>query len=303
MKILFIRALSIVLILSVTVTGCLKDTAFDNGQIQSVAGGNTKVIGLGLTVSNSSNFVTISVDASNNDTTFNLVPVTLGGPTVAPSDIHVTLVLSDTLISQYDTTNGTTYTVPLSSIYSFPNGLVVTIPKGSRTGFLAIKFKPSDFLTGNYALGFTITSIAESGYVIGGNYNSGIVALGVKNQYDGIYNNVGYFVHPSVGGPFAAQNTLVTSGSNSVDMSDGQPYSTGRFGVYPRLTVGASLGNGLYAVGVTDPTGSLPLFTAPVEAGYVNRYDANTKTFYINFGYTTSAPREATDTLTYLGPR
>jgi len=303
MKILFIRALPVVLILSIVVTGCLKDTAFDNGQIQSVAGGNIKVIGFGLTVSNSSNFLTLSVDASNNDTTFNLVPVTLGGPIAAPDDIHVTLVLNDTLVSQYDTTNGTTYTVPSSSIYSFPNSLVVTIPKGSRTGFLAIKFKPSDFLSGNYALGFTITSITESGYVISGNYNNGIVALGVKNPYDGIYNNVGYFVHPSLGGPFSSQNTLITSGANSVDMSDGQPYSTGHLGVYPRLTVGAAIGNDEYAVTVTDPTGSLPLFNAPMQAGYVNKYNATTKTFYINYGYTTSAPREATDTLVYLGPR
>ncbi len=324
MKMFFIRILSIMLILSITVTSCLKDSEYDNGQIQSVANGNIKVIGLGLSVTSSSNFVTISVDASNSDTTFNIVPVTLGGPSAAPSDIHVTLALNDTLVSQYDTANGTTYTVPASSIYSFPNGLVVTIPKGSRTGMLAIKCKPNDLLPGPYALGFTITGIAESGYVISGNYNSGIVALGVKNQYDGQYGltikTVGwdaYGIADGVTNVWPGNISLVTSGVSSVTTTT----SVGGVG---------SLQFAFTATGsVTGFGATMPQFTFDPSSNKLTAVtnlaapDARQRAFHINPAVTTSRFDPATrtiyaayimtqlgrpdqqiyDTLNYVGPR
>lgn len=304
MKLRLIKGLFVSIIACVVFAGCLKDKDFDNGSIQSVHtnGSTPQVIEIRLTALNTSNFFILAVDNSTSDTTVDLVPINLATASPASQDIHVTVSLDSTLVDAYDTANATDYAAPSSNMYTIANP-VVTISKGSNTGYVQIKFKPSNFIGADWALGFRITAIQESGYTISGNLSTGITAISVKNQYDGVYNAFGYFVHPSVGGPFNTNTTLFTSGPNSVDMANGQPYSSGTLGVYPRLTVGAAIANGVYAVTVTDPTASLPLFTAPVEAGYVNKYDANVKTFYINYGYTTSAPREATDTLVYIGPR
>lgn len=292
------------LLLCVAFAGCLKDKDFENGSIQSTHtnGSTPQVVEIKLTATNASNFFTLAVDNSNADTTVELVPINLATSDAAPQDLHVTVSLDSALVNAYDTANGTDYATPSSNMYTITDPVVI-IPKGSHTGYVQLKFKPVDFIGADWALGFRITAIQESGYTISGNLNTGITVISIKNQYDGNYQANGYFVHPSVGGPFSTQVDLFTSGPTSVIMENGQPYASGTLGVYPQLTVGASLGNNVYAVTVTDPTGSLPLFTAPTEPGYVNRYDANTKTFYINYGYTTSAPREATDTLIYLGPR
>lgn len=310
MKRYILQIIFISFIACVITTGCLKDDNFDNGSIQSTrtTGALIKPIEIRLTANDASNFFILAVDNSNNDTTVDLVPINLATSDPAPEDLHVTIGLDSNLVTIYDTTGtaagnpGGDYAVPPSSMYQIVNP-VVTIPKGSHTGYLQIKFKISDFLGADWALGFKITAIQEAGYTISQNLGTGITAIIIKNPYDGFYSAFGYFVHPSVGGPFSATVSLFTSGPASVDMVSGQPYGSGIFGVYPRLTVGASIGNGVYAVSVTDPTASLPAFTAPVEAGYVNRYDANTKTFYINYGYTTSAPREAFDTLVFKNPR
>ncbi|MEP6465092.1 MAG: DUF1735 domain-containing protein [Parafilimonas sp.] len=310
MKKYIIQFIFIGAVICFIITGCLKDDAFDNGSIQSVhtTGALIKPIEIKLTANDASNFFILAVNNSDNDTTVDLVPVNLATSDPAPQDLHVTLALDSNLVLVFDTTGtaagtpGGDYAVPPSSMYQIVNP-VVTIPKGSHTGYLQIKFKISDFLGADWALGFKIASIQETGYTISGNLNSGVTAIVIKNPYDGYYTGYGYFVHPSVGGSFSATVSLFTSGPASVDMVSGQPYGSGTFGVYPRLTVGASIGNGVYAVSVTDPTGSLPSFTAPVETGYINRYDANTKTFYVNYGYTTSAPREAFDTLVFKNPR
>ena len=93
MQLRFIKSSSLlILVFSLIATGCLKDKPFDNGEIQSLHGSNVKVISLGISVSQSPNFVQYAYSNSNNDTTVNLVPVELGGPSDAPQDIHVTVV-------------------------------------------------------------------------------------------------------------------------------------------------------------------------------------------------------------------
>src|ERR1017187_7000483 len=147
MKIHFIKLpLILVLIFSITTISCLKDKAFDNGSIQSGSGGsgaNIEVITLGITVSDTANFLQAAYPLSpNDDTTVNLVPVELGGLNAAPQDIHVTLTENDQLVNDYDSANGTSYTNPGTAITIVNN--VVTIPKGSRVGYLQVKFLPTD---------------------------------------------------------------------------------------------------------------------------------------------------------------
>ncbi|MEO6870276.1 MAG: hypothetical protein ABI168_11560, partial [Ginsengibacter sp.] len=83
MKLHYIKSqLILTLLLSVVATSCLKDKAYENGSIQSGSGGsgaNIEVISLGITASDTSNFLQAAYPLSNNDTTVNLVPVELGG--------------------------------------------------------------------------------------------------------------------------------------------------------------------------------------------------------------------------------
>ncbi len=58
---------------SVVLAGCLKDKDYDNGLIQSVANGKTKVISLASNVQTQDNFTTLAYDNSNNDTVVNFL--------------------------------------------------------------------------------------------------------------------------------------------------------------------------------------------------------------------------------------
>ncbi|HEY4286215.1 MAG TPA: DUF1735 domain-containing protein [Puia sp.] len=297
MKIQYIKApIFLGLVFSVMLSGCLKDKAFDNGLIQSNHGANARVVALGLDVTSTTNFAIQAFDNSNNDTTVDLVPVILGGGAPADKDIHVTTTLSPQLVTNYNDSNGTDYSIPpgVTVVNS-----VVTIPKGKSMAFLQVKFVPSSLIGVDYALGIKLSSVAEADYTISGNLDTGVVAILIKNIYDGTYLANGVLVHPSIGGTFKNKSVILyTSGALSVDMSDGQPGAGGTLGAYPRLTVDPATNK----VTVTSSDPSLT-FNGPVQAGYPNRYDPASKTFFINYGYTTSAPREAWDTLVYQGPR
>ena len=187
MKLQLIKYPLTALVFSMTVTGCLKDKPFDDGLIQSVANSNIKVISLGVNVSSQANFASYAYNSSTNDTVVNLIPVELGGPTAAPSDIHVTLVENDALIDSFDNNTGNDYVPPTGLFTVVNSGGVVVIPKGSRTGYLQIKFVPNDLIGTDYALGYSISSVAEPGYTISGNVKDGITAILIKNKYDGTF--------------------------------------------------------------------------------------------------------------------
>ncbi|HET7118196.1 MAG TPA: hypothetical protein VFI29_16990, partial [Hanamia sp.] len=136
------------------------------------------------------------------------------------------------LIINYNNTNGTDYTIPTMLTVINPGGVVI-IPKGSYVGYLQVKFVPDDFINGApYAVGYTIKSIAESGYTISGNLQNGIAAIGIKNKYDGNYGLVirttgwgAFGISDNLEGtwPVAANGTsigMVTAGANSVKLFD-----------------------------------------------------------------------------------
>ena len=207
-------------------TGCLKDDGFDNGSNQAVhnTGPEYKVVGIVLTAASSDNFLIDAIDNSDNDTTVDLVPINLAYKSPADQDVHVTVSLDSTLVFDYNDANGREDSIPPSSIYTIVNP-TVTIPKGSNTGYLQIKFKPSDLIGKSYTLGFRITSIQETGYSISGNTSTGIVALLIKNKYDGKYTVTGESVDhlnpafsSSNGGVYPFDIELQTVSATSVVM-------------------------------------------------------------------------------------
>lgn len=283
-------------LMCIVITGCLKDDDFDNGIIQSVntTGDLIKPVEIKLTATDASNFLVLAVDNSDNDTTVDLVPINLATSAPAPEDLHVTVALDSNLVIVYDTTGtaagtpGGDYAIPASSMYTIVNPEVI-IPKGSHTGYLQIKFKPSDFIGADWALGFKITSIKESGYTISGNFNTGITAIAIKNQYDGIYNASGYFTHPTYFGDYNSDWTCATSGPTSITF---QLNTTVLFGVYITLTVNAD-----NSVDVSSDDVSLDAYD-PAK----NYYTPADKTFHLDFGYS-GGTRHLTGIATYKEPR
>ena len=304
-KLLFV----LVMIAGFGITGCLKDKDYDSGRIQSTRpNGDQKVVEIQLTATDASNFLLRAFDASNADTTMDFVPVVLNSATPASEDINVTLVLNPTLVADYNTVNGTNYLVPATNKYTILNqGLVVTIPKGSRVGYLQIKFKPSDFLGNSYALGFTIASVDKQGYLISGNLHDGIAAIAIKNKYDGRYELRGFHNRPGLDLPYDEVVDMITSADDKVYMYwVGQgPYHplNGGTTAYGNFTVEFKFNtttNALIAVDNTVTPGSPPFTIGPATT---SRWDPTTRTIYAQYYYNNNLQRIFTDTLFYLSPR
>jgi Domain of unknown function (DUF1735) len=312
-------------------SGCLKDKAYNNGEIQSGHGSDVKVIAVGANVASASNFLNLSLNTSATDTTLNILAVTLGAKQPAQEDIHVTLIQNNKLVTDYNTAQSTDYSVPTTISFVNP-GLVVVIPKGSYVGYLQAKFIPNDFINGApYALGFSIKSIAESGYTISGNLQNGIVAIGIKNKYDGNYGLViktlgwsAYGISENMSGTWPSNSNgtsigMVTSGASSVIMFDyyafgseiqvafttGNAASTGFGATAPKFTFDPATNEMVSVTNAAAPDPRNRQFKMNTAAGIHNYYDPATKTIYAAYFLSQNGrpDMQIYDTLTYIGPR
>jgi hypothetical protein len=299
---------ALAVMLSTVLVSCLKDDAYDNHETQSVRpDGPQNAVYIGLTATSNTNHLQLAFEKSDADTTFNAVPVLIaGGP--APEDIQVTLAYDPAILGDYNTENGTSHEEAPTGLYTIlnpgdSNGYVVTIPKGQSTGYLQLKLKPNDFLGFDYALGLKIVSVS-SGYIISSNFNTGILAIGVKNEWDGVYDYKGYSFRAgdaTLTGYFSGKEMpLITKGANSVGFGSIPLWGDGNSGIAignPLLTLNTSAPPP-YPVTITSDGGAYNL------PGYDSRYDPNTKTFYIAYTWGAGpAARQSIDTLTYLRPR
>lgn len=263
-------------------------------------------IELKVSATNLTKFVTLAFNNGNNDTVVNLVPVTLAWGSPASEDINVTIGLQDTLVTSYNNNNGTAYDSATSSMFSLVNNGVVTIPKGSFTGYLQIKMKPVDFIGHDWALGFVIKSIDKPAYTISGNFNTAVVNVAIKNQYDGLYDVTGYFTHPSsprainIAGEKVKTFNATTITKALGDLGDATPVNI-IINADNTVTVGPAPG----------ATGSTALVNNYSQSGYPeynNTYNPATKTFMLCYGYPMATPtsiptRIIREKLVYTGPR
>jgi hypothetical protein len=233
----------------------------------------------------------------------------------ASEDIQVTLVPNNALV----TTAG--YTVAPASVYTLSgNGLVVTIPKGQREGYINVTTKPSNLIGATYALGFTISSISNPSYTISATGKNYLAILPVKNSYDGIYSVIDGFVqrYTAPGSPEPAGGLngslvgnpdviLATIDANSVSV----PPSSATSGAFYWAFGANSKVAGVDGIKLTvDPATNLVTVTCSGNAtlanweGKENRYDPATKTFYLNFRWNpTSNRREYSVVLKYKKAR
>lgn len=232
MKLYFKSALASVLLLSAFLTGCLKDKDYDDRSAQSLrSDGTQKVVALSLTATSTDNHQQVSLNSSNSDTTFNLVPVTLtasAGGGGALEDVKVVVVLNPALIGNYNAQHGTLHEEAPASKFTIVNapatggGYIVTIPKGSTIGWLQIKIKPNNFLGFDYALGVQISKVETPGYLVSTNASAGVVGIGIKNKYDGEYTLTGTYSdvlapanNPTATDPYPYNVYLITASASS----------------------------------------------------------------------------------------
>jgi hypothetical protein len=295
-------------LVSLGMTGCLKDDAYEDHEVQSTrpADGQPKVIELKVSANNLTRFTTLAFANSSKDTVVNLVPVTLATEAGAPEDINVTLGLRPSLVTDYNATitdpNQDPYDVPTASMFTLMNNGVVTIPKGSNVGYLQIKLKSSDFIGHSWALGFVINSIDKSAYAISGNLSTAVISVATKNQYDGLYKATGFFDHPSLPRSFGLEDQKVkTLNANTVakalgDLGDNTAIN---ITVNPDNTVTITAGAG--TSGSTALVGNYVDVTRPT---YNNTYDPATKTFMLSYAYPMPTPtRKITEKVVYMGVR
>jgi hypothetical protein len=287
-------------IISISGMGCLKDKEFDNGEIQSVhnTGGEIKPIEIKLTASSTSNFLTLSFDNSDAVSTVDLVPINLATAGAAPEDIQVTVALAPELVDAYNTDNGTSYVVPDPSMYAILNGGVATIKQGEHTGYVQISFKPSDFLGGSWALGFRITTIDKSGYVISGNMSTGITSLVIKNEFEADYSVTGYFVHPSAPRAIGQTKHIATVSAIRCEGTVGDLGSPFDFDVDGTDNLvnwqaqGATNPASNFIPSGTDNAYGNATYPGPpyVSTTYNNTYERAAQTFWMHYGYNGTFP-------------
>ena len=276
------------------VSGCLKDTKYS--EIDKTAPIVEFPIGGPGVVENSFDVTDIS---KNLDTS---VAINIASPQPLDHDVQVTVQVTPTIVTEYNTTSGSTYTPLPATDFSIDN-YTVTIPKGYRVGRFKIRFLLPKFdLNQTYALGLQIVS--APGLTISGNFNKFLWSFNLRNQFDGIYRLKGSILRSGdpvkTGTVPTYEMPLVTAGANSVIFGDLQHWADGtNVGINnPFLDVNPTT----FAVTVS----SSPSITPPVTTtnGYNSRYVQATKTFYISFYWNGDpASRLCTDTLTYLRPR
>lgn len=264
--------------LPVALSSCLKDK-FREDRIYGMEGvSDIKLVEL----FGSPEYInTLSLSATN--TTINLVRVHLATAAPADAPVTVTLVRNDALATAAG------YTLPPAGSVT-PSSLTVTIPAGSRDGYVTAVVNTSVLLADTYALGFQIASVSTPGYVVSINYDDVVVVLPIANAYEGNYSCTG--LRTRYNGPTLASGVLDNFpfadfikhfSTVNVNTINGNIADAGS-GVNADLTINADNTvtiKGL--VGVTPAGGNIN------RPGQPSTYDPATKTFNLHVFYLNAA--------------
>jgi len=214
--------------------------------------------------------------------------------------LEVTFKEDPAAITAYNTAFGTNWVKMNSAAYSIPT-LKVTIPADQNEAYIPVMVFPDKVdLTKNNILAFSITD--ASGEVVSTNYQTVLVPMLIKNEFEASYGVTGYFFHPT--GPRGINLTKYFATVNASRV-EGQLGDLAGWGF--RFTITGAALSAWEASGATpaapasgfmtaDNPGAWaypgPEFpgTAPwVQTTYNNSYNAATKTFWLHYGYATGA--------------
>jgi hypothetical protein len=238
-------------------------------------------------------------------------PISYSGPNKNTKDIQLTLAVDEVALLAYNQqmneefSGQGTYQMMPSTYYSFDD-FTVTIPKGQTKVNISYTVFPEEFdLTQNFALPIRIVSSSEG--TLSAHWSVAILAVVVKNQYDGVYDVIdGYIIRNSGSGPDAVLGgdyvdglrwELATINGNTCGFDPTWKEGSGIGGIgTPRLVVDAATNN----VTVSS-TANATLKNTPAT---INSYDPATKTFVLNFDWGTAPnTRIISVTLKYNKPR
>ena len=278
-------------------TGCLKDKGFDDNQY-GINDPDASPAGVGFNLGqkffNNTGLV-LSDQPQNVDSAVVLISLLSGNP--AASDISVQVSKDPSIVADYNTANGTSIIELDPALYTLNTNVI--IPAGARNASITISVPNTTTLDPNlsYGLGLKITG-ADPGYIVASNESKILLAIAIKNQYDGDYLANGYVYHPTVPRPIVdLEKPMSTINATTVEMDlgdlGGANYRA-NFSVDPitnlvTITIAAGAAGGVYYQfnsGLpTTPPG--PAYT-PQWAGSAecnNTYDPTTQTFKVRYGY------------------
>lgn len=279
-------------------TSCLKDKNVENQSYGLINKDANKIVEL------PSSLTSLALPIRDKDTTINLFSVNLAAKEVSEEDLTVSLSIdkSNEIIDHYNEENEASIVPFPSDLYSLISGLTVTIPKGSKKGDFKIVVNSSKFdLANTYALGLYLKSVDKNGVLLSGNFDTIMVKIAAKNRYDGVYTNNGYSLRATdnvLTGFFSDKSReLSTTGANSVTYAPLWGDGKGEVGGISGTTITVNPITNKVTMSSDNPA----LVNLP---SYDNRYDPETKTFYLSY-YWGNGPshRAKTDTLIYSSVR
>lgn len=196
-------------------------------------------------------------------------------------------------IAAYNAENGSSYVELPANAYEIIGDLnSITFGAGEDIKLVKVRVDKSMLdLSTQYALAFKLSD--ASGANISKTMNSIIYAIGIKNEYDGVYTAEGYVYHPSAPRPVSANKPLVTAGPNSVIVELGDLGAAGYMalltinGTDVTVTEAPGAAGAPYTMFSSGLPDSNPGYT-PAWSGSPlcnNTYDPATKTFYLRYGY------------------
>lgn len=249
-----------------------------------------------------------SSDFTTETREIDLTELRLEPRTVTDHSTTVKIIANAVVVSDYNSANGTAYTVPPAGTFVLAKEEYILRPDQRKVMVKGL-IKPSALVNGQYAVGLSIAGMSKGD--ISGTARHVIVFLTVKNSFDGIYSLKGEAVIPGSGftGPFSVpcseEAALGTTGTASVSLLPSQPvFSAGSFtyitNLLPEITFDKSSNK---VTSVTTRSGGLALIF-PFDAGYDSRYDPATKTVYVKYGIAPAGSgRYVIDTLAFCRPR
>lgn len=311
MKKIFLTA-QILAVVTVVLTGCLKDKNFENNQY-GINDPDTQPPGIGFALGTGFKKINgFGIDAVSTtlQVVDGLVYVKLLSGLPAPEDIHIVIALNDAVIGRY---NADPDVLPAQridtlsrSLYSLPT-LALTIPKGGRNVQIPINVPNTTSLNlaKAYGIGISIVSV-DGGYIIAQNLKDLLVSFSLKNKYDGQYDWKGYALRlndPGLTGNFTgAHCELLTTGPNSVVMDQLLLWGDGQSGI----------GIGVVSFFINPATNKVTFSSsggATNLPGYDSRWEdqpgpTTRGTFYLGITWGAGpTARQSIDTMKWTGPR
>ncbi|NII27048.1 DUF1735 domain-containing protein [Pseudoflavitalea sp. X16] len=269
-------------VLSLSMTGCLKDEGFDNNET-------------GLKTNNKDRFVAVinayetrginiqAVFTTPAEEQIQAFVLSLTGPAY-DKDVQVTLAPTPALVADHNAANGTEYEVLPAAAYDL--NPTVTIPAGQPYVEVSLRLKKDAVdPTKAYALGLQVASVSDPSVKLPATSKQSLLGILLRNVYDGDYLATGHFEHPTSPRDFETEVSLATIGVNSVSKDLGDLGNTVRI----NLTINA--GNTVSIAPGSGTSGSSATVAAIAgDPVYNNTYDPATHTFWLKYGYPNPGP-------------